>query len=229
MSELFSLEGGGRAAPRLGDAAYMELKDRISRGAYRPGDKLTVRSIADTLGVSSTPARDAINRLAADNALVYAGPKTVIVPVLSEADLKEVTLIRLALEGLAASMSVEQCREEHIRKLEEIQSLINQSLTEKSYDSALWHNKEFHFAVYRLSGLPQLVAMIEALWLRVGPSFYGLYPEFAEERHGVRNHKMAIEALIERDGGAIRAAFENDIRDGYRRLRQAIRDREAAG
>ena len=59
--------------PRLGEAAYDALKDRISRGVYRPGDKLTVRSVAETLGVSSTPARDAINRLTAENALVYAG------------------------------------------------------------------------------------------------------------------------------------------------------------
>lgn len=228
MTELFALEGSGRQGPNLGDAAYAELKDRLSRGAYRPGDKLTVRSIAEALGVSSTPARDAINRLTADNALVYAGPKTVIVPVLTEADLKEVTLIRLALEGLAASLAVERCRDEHIHKLEEIQKLINNALAEKAYEKALWHNKEFHFAVYRLAGLPQLVAMIEALWLRVGPSFYGLYPEFAEARHGVRNHEMAIEALIERDGGTLRAAFESDIRDGYRRLRQAIRERAAA-
>jgi DNA-binding GntR family transcriptional regulator len=80
-----------------------------------------------------------------------------------------------------------------------------------------------------LSRMPHLVSMIEAQWLRVGPSFYGLYPEFAEAKHGVRNHEMVIEALVDRDGGGLRAAFENDIRDGYRRLRQALRERATAG
>ncbi|MEK1931863.1 MAG: GntR family transcriptional regulator [Pararhizobium sp.] len=212
----------------LGDAAYAELKDRLSRGAYKPGDKLTVRSVAEVLDVSSTPARDAINRLATENALVYAGPKTVIVPILTEADLREITLIRIALEGLAAELAVDRAKPEHIEKLGEIQLRINSALENRDYERALWHNKEFHFLVYRLSGLPHLVTLIEAQWLRVGPSFYGLYPEFAEAKHGVRNHEMVIEALTDRDGGGLRAAFENDIRDGYRRLRLAVRERAAA-
>jgi DNA-binding GntR family transcriptional regulator len=229
MDDITVRDGRNRQGPSLGDTAYSELKERLSRGVYRPGDKLTVRSVAEALGVSSTPARDAINRLAADNAVIYAGPKTVIVPVLREDDLREITFIRIALEGLAAQLSVQNCRSEDIEKLREIQISINASLESGAYEQALWHNKEFHFVVYRLSRMPHLVSMIEAQWLRVGPSFYGLYPEFAEARYGVRNHEMAIEALVDRDGGGLRAAFENDIRDGYRRLRHALHERAAAG
>lgn len=186
---------------------------------------MTVRSVAESLGVSSTPARDAINRLSAEGALVYAGPKTVIVPFLTEEDLREVTLIRVALEGLAAEQAIHNCGPDHIEALLKIQGKINESLENKAYGEALWHNKEFHFLVYRLSALPHLISLIEAQWLRVGPSFYGLYPEFAEARHGVRNHQMAVEALQDRDGTELRAAFENDIRDGYRRLRSSLRER----
>lgn len=210
-------------APSLGDAAYVELKERLLRGYYKPGEKLTVRSVAEALGVSSTPARDAINHLVASNALVYAGPKTVILPVLNELELREITLIRIALEGLAAQTAIEHVTEEHIDLLIEIQRNISAALDRGDYGAALWHNKEFHFLVYGLSGLTHLVSIIEAQWLRVAPSFYGLYPEFAEAKHGVRNHQMVIEALGEHDGSALRAAFENDIRDGYRKLRHAIR------
>ncbi|CAK7262137.1 MULTISPECIES: GntR family transcriptional regulator [unclassified Shinella] len=211
--------------PRLGDSAYEALKDRISRGVYRPGDKLTVRSVAETLGVSSTPARDAINRLAAENALVYAGPKTVIIPILSERDLKEVTVIRIALEGLAAEEAATRCTADDLATLKSLQGMINNGLEKRDYASVLWHNKEFHFLVYARSGLPHLVDLIEAQWLRVGPSFYGLYPEFAEEKYGVRNHEMAMDAIQERDCRALRAAFEGDIRTGYLRLRSALRAR----
>jgi DNA-binding GntR family transcriptional regulator len=227
MIETFTTDGRFHQAPSLGDSAYNKLKERLIRGAYKPGDKLTVRSVAEALGVSSTPARDAINRLVADNAVVYAGPKTVIVPVLTEADLREITLIRIALEGLAAQLSIEHCQPGTIEALQEIQSKINISLDSGDYQRALWHNKEFHFHVYRLARLPHLISMIEAQWLRVGPSFYGLYPEFAEAKYGVRNHEMAMQALADRDGDALRAAFENDIRDGYRRLRLALHERVA--
>lgn len=213
------------ANPRLGEAAYDALKDRISKGVYRPGDKLTVRSVAETLGVSSTPARDAINRLTAENALVYAGPKTVIIPVLSESDLREVTVVRIALEGLAAEEAAKNCGASDVERLKSLQIQINEGLGRRDYASVLWHNKEFHFHVYGRSGLPRLVGLIEAQWLRVGPSFYGLYPEFAEERYGVRNHEMVIDAIEEGDGRALRAAFESDIRIGYLRLRSAVRAR----
>lgn len=222
MTDGFAISGRGMQAPSLGDAAYVSLKDRLTRGAYRPGDKLTVRSVAEALGVSSTPARDAVNRLAAEGALVYAGPKTVILPILSASDLREITLIRIAIEGLAAELAVPHCRDEDLEKLGKIQNLINSALDRKDYGEALWHNKEFHFLVYRMSGLPHLVTLIENQWLRVGPSFYDLYPEFAEDRRGVRNHEMAMEALADRDAGGLKAAFESDIREGYRRLRHAL-------
>src|SRR5688572_22947029 len=109
---------------------------------------MTVRSVAENLGVSSTPARDAINRLAAEGALVYAGPKTVIVPYLTEGNLREITLIRVALEGLAAEQAVQHCEAINIDILLEIQGKINESLEMKAYGEALWYNKEFHFSVY---------------------------------------------------------------------------------
>lgn len=222
VSELGNIE---RAAENLGDAAYRQMKERIIRGVYRPGHKLTVRAVAQDLDVSTTPARDAINRLASEAALVYAGPKTVVVPVLDAKALQEITLIRLALEGLAAQQAAENVVPEDVEALRSLQKQINSALDAGRYADALWHNKEFHFAIFRLAKLPHLVSMIETLWLRIGPSLHDLYPEFAKERFGVHNHEVAMEALEERDGASVRAAMENDIRDGYRRLRRACRER----
>lgn len=222
VSELANID---RAAENLGDAAYRQMKERIIRGVYRPGHKLTVRAVAQDLDVSTTPARDAINRLASEAALVYAGPKTVVVPVLDAKALQEITLIRLALEGLAAQQAAEHVVPQDVQALRSLQKQINSALDAGRYADALWHNKEFHFAIFRLAKLPHLVSMIETLWLRIGPSLHDLYPEFAKERFGVHNHEVAMEALEERDGAAVRAAMENDIRDGYRRLRRACRER----
>ncbi len=211
---------------RLGDIAYEQMKERLIRGAFPPGHKLTIRAVATELDVSTTPARDAINRLELEGALVYAGAKTVIVPQLSMAALREVTLMRLALEGLAAEQAVVGVSAGDLSQLKHLQGQISTALDDGRYGDALWSNKEFHFTIYRLAGMPHLLATIEAQWLRIGASFNDLYPEFATTRYGVHNHESAIEALGDRDAPAVRAAIENDIRDGFRQLRRAYEGRE---
>ncbi|NLS07159.1 GntR family transcriptional regulator [Rhizobium sp. P32RR-XVIII] len=213
---------------RLSDFVYEALKEQLARGAYSPGRKLPIRTVAETLGVGSTPAREAINRLVFEGALVMAGPKTVIVPHLDLADLYEVTQMRLALEGLAAEKGTANATDGTVQALLNIQKKINRSLEEKRYRDALHDNKEFHFTIYRLCGMPHLLATIEILWLRVGSSFHDLYPEFAEQRYGVHNHMVAIEGLADKDASAVRAAIENDIRDGYRSLKRAALSRPGA-
>ncbi|MCA1408784.1 GntR family transcriptional regulator [Ensifer sp. IC3342] len=211
---------------RLGDMAYAAMKERMVRGVFEPRRKFTVRAVADALGVSSTPARDALNRLAAEGALVYSGPKTVIVPHLTIEALQEITSMRLVLEGLAAERGAARAPTGLADSLEEMQAKITEGLENRQYSDVLGTNKEFHLAVYRCCGMPHLLSTIETLWLRIGPSFHNLYPEFPIQKYGVHNHQVAIESIREGDDEAVRAALESDIRDGYRRLRQAIRARE---
>lgn len=214
----------------LGELAYEALKDTMIRGAFPPGEKLTVRRVAGALGVSTTPARDAITRLISEGALVNLGPKTVVVPVLTRSSLDEVTKMRLALEGLAAQEAVANLDDRSVGEFEAIQAKLNAAMDRADYAGVLANNKEFHFLLYRLSGMPRLVAVIESLWLRVGPSLNGLYPEYAITRVGVSNHQWAIRGVRDRDGATIRAAIENDIRDGYRRLTKYLGfDRTDAG
>jgi DNA-binding GntR family transcriptional regulator len=202
----------------LGERAYDAMKDRIIRGMFAPETKLTVRSVAVALGVSTTPARDAINRLISEGALINAGPKTVVVPTLTPASLEEATAIRLALEGVAAERATPLMTDAQIDELERVQQRINSGLDESRYMDVLDANKDFHFQIYRAAGMPRLVAMIESMWLRVGPAFHALYPEFAQSRQGVANHQAAMRGLRDRDAATVRAAIENDIRSGYRRL-----------
>lgn len=202
----------------LGELAYERLKDIIIRGAYPANQKLTVRSVAAALGVSTTPARDAINRLLVEGALVNEGPKTVVLPRLTQGALEEITATRLALEGLASERSVLHATLSDLGKLEALQDAINTGLDEGDYRTVLHANYEFHFLIYRCSGWARLVAIIESLWLRVGPSLHDLYPEFATTRKGVSNHMSAMDGLRRKSGAKVRKAMEQDIKDGYARL-----------
>jgi DNA-binding GntR family transcriptional regulator len=210
----------------LGDRAYASLKDSLIRGALRPGTKLTVRSIARVFEVSTTPARDAITRLLGEGALVNLGPKTVVVPHLTQNVLDEVTAIRLALEGLAAEKAAQHVTEADLEQLEKLQEKINAGLDSANYVDVLHANYDFHFLIYRRAAMPRLVSIIEALWLRIGPSFNDLYPEFAQSRQGVSNHLWALRGIRDSDPLAVRAAIENDIRSGHRRLSNCLAEQE---
>jgi DNA-binding GntR family transcriptional regulator len=75
--------------------------------------------------------------------------------------------------------------------------------------------------------MPRLVATIESLWLRIGPSLNCLYPDFAITRTGVSNHLKAMKGLRAKNAATVRAAVESDIRDGYARLSRYIAERGA--
>jgi DNA-binding GntR family transcriptional regulator len=225
MEESDGLVGGSNKVMGLGDRAYEDLKEKLVRGAYPPGHKITVRAVAEELGYGTTPARDALNRLVAERALVFSGPKTVVVPTLSLAELYEVTQMRLRLEGLAAEKGAIGAGAADIARLEALQGEIDAALAEGRYADALWSNKGFHFHIYGRANMPMLLATIETLWLRVGAAFNDLYPEFAISKYGIQNHRAALEGLRHKDPQEVKAAIETDIRDGYRRLRQALSDR----
>lgn len=212
----------------LGETAYQRLKEIIIRGAFPPNEKMTVRSVATALGVSTTPARDAVNRLLSEGALVNAGPKTVVLPVLTMDSLEEITATRTALEGLAAERATQFIERDDIAELERLQKIINKSLDEAKYREVLRANFDFHFLIYRRSNWPRLVAMIETQWLRIGPSLNDLYPDFATTRKGVSNHLAAIAALKKKDAAGARKAMEQDIKDGFQRLSALVRSREDA-
>ncbi|QOZ23907.1 GntR family transcriptional regulator [Bradyrhizobium sp. CCBAU 51753] len=214
----------------LGELAYSSLKDSIISGQFVPGRKLTVRSVAQALGVSTTPVRDAIVRLVAEGALVNLGPKTVVVPVLTIATLDEVTKIRLALEGLAAFEGAAHIKDRDISFLEEAQNRLTDAMDKAQYTDVLRANKAFHFRLYAASEMPRLVTLIESQWLRIGPSMNDLYPEFAIHRRGVTNHQRVISGLKRRDGTVVRTAIEKDVHDGYQRLSKLVlsRRQEAA-
>lgn len=206
----------------LGELAYSSLKESIISGQFVQGSKLTVRSVAQALGVSTTPVRDAIVRLIGEGALVNLGPKTVVVPELTVATLDEVTKIRLALEGLAAFEATAHIKESDITFLEETQIRINKAMDKSRYADVLRFNKAFHFRLYGAAQMPRLVAMIESQWLRIGPSMNDLYPDSAIDRRGVRNHERVIGGLKRQDATVVRAAIEKDLRDGYGRLSKLV-------
>lgn len=209
----------------LGERAYISLKEAIVGGQFSAGQKLTVRSVAHALSISTTPARDAIMRLLSEGALISAGQKTVMVPTLTLAALDEVTFLRLTLEGFAAQAATDRIAGETVEELKALQLQLDAAMVAANCAGAMTANKAFHLLIYQSAQMPLLVSMVESLWTRIDASIRGFYPELATSRSGLSNHMEAIAGLEDHDKTRVQAAIEKDIKDEYQYLVSGITKR----
>lgn len=195
-----------------------ELRRALMSGTFAPGERMTIRAVADALGVSLTPAREALTALLAEGVLELGPGRTVHVPRLSARRLEELRVIRVALEGAAAEAAGSRFDEAQAARVQAVHEDIVELTRRGRYKAVMQRNREFHFAIYDAAGMPALVKLIEGCWLQTGAYINVLYPEFGDAGEGIANHAAAVRAVAARDGAALRAAIETDIRYAIDRL-----------
>ncbi|MBL0372251.1 GntR family transcriptional regulator [Rhizobium sp. KVB221] len=193
----------------LYDAIYSQIGLALVEGRLQPNDKIRIRAVAAQLGVSVTPVRDAVLRLVRDGALEMRGYKDVRVPNMTLEQFEEIRMIRLRLEGLAASLAATTFQEPAEKILVEILEKNETAREQGALAEAVRLNRLFHSKVAEFSGLPMLSDMIENLWLRMGPIISAIYDKGG--RAMIAYHYEILAALQERNPVAAEAAIQADI------------------
>lgn len=203
-------------AGTLAERVYRHLAERLITGRFAPGDKLSLRAVSEALGLSIMPVREAVSRLAAEGALLVEPKRAVTVPLMHAAQFRDITRIRVEIEGFAAALACADPAPGAVAAIEaceaEFRALSEQP--EPDLIQAVAANQAFHFAVYRAAGSPELLAIIERLWLRVGPIInLDLRGDPARLRKGgaVLAHRACLEAIRQGQPEAARAAIAADI------------------
>jgi len=200
----------------LGERAYAKLADLLISGRLGPGEKLSLRAAADMLGVSIMPVREAVSRLVADKALEVTPNRAVRVPLMSAAQFRDLTKVRIAIEGHAAAQAAE------LRDTRDLVSIASaeQAMRAESEAStpdlprAVELNKSFHFAVYEAAHSPILAEIIRALWLKAGPVInldLRENPERLAKGGAIRFHADVRNAIASGDAETARAGIAADI------------------
>lgn len=209
------------SAGTLTDRVYRALADRLMSGRFAPGDKLSLRAVSEALGMSIMPVREAVSRLAAEGALEVEPKKAVAVPLMHAGQFRDITRVRVEIEGFAAALACNAARPEQIREIEACEAAFR-ALSEQGQpdlSQAVAANQAFHFAVYRAAGSAQLLEIIERLWLRVGPiinlDLRG-DPERLRAGGAVEAHRTCLEAIRTGNPQAARAAIAADIEGASR-------------
>jgi DNA-binding GntR family transcriptional regulator len=169
---------------------YREILQAILSGKLSPGTSVTITELAERLGVSLMPVRQALKSLEAKNLIRVLKNRRLVVRKLSVADLEELFAVRLQLEETAARAAVDGCSAETIAELERLLAEMSGCEDRELY---LELNRAFHHTIYRCAGKPILMEIIEDLWHRVSPYMH-LYLEIDVAGHD-SSHRGLLQGL----------------------------------
>lgn len=138
--------------------AYTMVLDAIDMGEYKPGDRLVESDLAEKLGMSRTPIREALQRLETQSLLARDG-RSLIVASLDHSQMAELYVVRAELEGLAARLAARHATDEEVRVLRD---MVEEDAALKSNPTALARaNRRFHKQIHLASHNRYLVQQLD--------------------------------------------------------------------
>lgn len=194
-----------------------KLMDWIMDGKLKMGEKLNTEELARQLGVSRMPIREALKsleKMGLAESIPYVGVKLVS---LEQEDVLQIYLMRQLLEPLAAGEACKKITEEQIHELEEIHKEYIPIVEADEIDAKKLYlqNRKFHFAIYSISEMDRVCAMIESLWDTL--SFFKLIygRDVIKNTNGAKNmiaeHQGYIDALKDKDAERLKKSLYDTL------------------
>ncbi|MFO1090808.1 MAG: GntR family transcriptional regulator [Hyphomicrobiales bacterium] len=215
-------------APSRSDHVYRYLREELMRGELKPHERLRIRDLAAKLSTSETPVREAIFQLVRDGAVELKPHSYVRVRRLSLVEYLEGRDIRLMLEPFAGERALDHVTTADIANLRKVHRSLIAAEKARDYQTAVLRNYDFHFGLYRRSGMTQVLDILETLWMRLGPmlNLY-LYRDGTPYSGEGHQHEVVIEALERRDARALKKSIRDDMIEGGRNFVRVLTEAEA--
>lgn len=179
-----------------------ELRNAIVRRELPPGMPIRADAVAERLGVSRIPVREALRVLEAEGLVTSRPHKGVIVAEMSAADLHEIYLLRRLVETEATRRAVPVLSAGALAELDRLVAAMDQTLELPDSMKMSELNRRFHFTIYEGSNLRQLVRMITMLWNQ-SDAYRSVYlANDAHRRQAQTEHRAVVDACHARDPDA---------------------------
>jgi DNA-binding GntR family transcriptional regulator len=203
---------GGRRAAILHDDIYAVLRRALVSGGLVPGQRVSIRTLAEDFGTSLVPVRDALKRLVAEHALLMLPNRTVCVPMMTRERFQELLQARLVLETMLTRRAAERISLEKIAKLDEVNDAMRIAVNGGDVKSYLTANYSFHFELYAAAESSVVLPIVEMLWVQAGPFLNAVFTDQGTRNAG-GNHLEVLKALRRRDPVGAAAAINSDLAD----------------
>lgn len=197
---------------------YEQLKQAILHAKFQPGEVLSIRALAASLGTSTMPVREAATRLISERALEALPNRGLRVPTLTADEARDIFRVRCVLEGMAAGLAAKLITAREIAQLERYELQLERAVRTKQLAQAVEYNLMFHLGICRASRSATIVAVVEALYLRYAPRTHRVMhllpgPTATQVSFMQAHHGAILDALRRADAEGARAAVDADFSD----------------
>lgn len=179
----------------LRDVVFNTLRNAILTGDLEPGERLLEIKLADKLGVSRTPIREAIRKLELEGLVVITPRKSAEVARITKEDLRDVLEVRRVLECLAIELSCEKITDEIVGELESNLKEFQKAIKKNDIKEIAVTDVDFHEIIYKSTGNKRLIQILNNL----REQMYRYRLEYIKDKETRENlvgeHRTIIDAL----------------------------------
>lgn len=212
----------------LREHVHDRLRRAIISGELAAGSWLNERSMAEQLGVSTTPLKEALRRLEAEG-LVATEPRRGVRVTFDAAQAEEMGLARAALEAMIARMAAERIDDAGVELLRDCIDRMAQATATGDVAATIDLNEEFHDAIHDVSGCRYLHRLMLGQRVYVHTARHVILGEQEERERALAEHRAIFEALSRRDPDAAEAAMRSHVlRSARRHVQTAFEGRTPA-
>ena len=202
----------------LREIVFTTMREAIINGDFKPGQRLMEVQLAEQMGVSRTPVREAIRKLELEGLVVMVPRKGAYVAGLSSEDVKEVLEIRAVLEGLAASLAAKNASAADIEQLQEIVEKFKVAAEEKDVVKLINFDSDFHDVMYRASKNKKLIQLISALREQVQRFRVAYFTKIRSTQTLIEEHNDLVSSIVNNEPDRARAIAEKHISTTEKRI-----------
>ena len=199
------------------DQVYSAIRERISSGSLPRGARVHQEDLAEELGVSRTPVREALRRLAAEGLVEMRTNRGARVADVDQVGMRVSYEARTVIEPGAARLAAARRPPEPLARMRA--AVVAQRRSLRNVRQSFEANREFHLALAAASGNDVLVQFAERLWVaRIGETIYERQVQTQERMLlDVREHEQIIEAIEAGDGRRAEALARRHLTDAMKR------------
>jgi DNA-binding GntR family transcriptional regulator len=206
---------------------YETVREAILEREIEPGDSINIKRLAEKLGVSNIPVREALRHLEAEGMVNFTSNKRILVSQLSCEDLYDIYSLRIPLEEMALLKCLERIEAGDLHRLESL----HKQMSKNGVLGNKWFNlnRSFHMILHESSGSSRLFQILQSLWNSTGPYLR----VFSESKSAVDRanleHARILESLKKSDRSLAKKAIKAHLRNGLKVIEANLKEQQTGG